>query len=277
MTSTIPNADQAQQWNGEDGAHWVRNAEQYDTMANGFTEHLFAAAAIAVDDRVLDIGCGTGQTTRIAARRAARGHATGIDISEPMLDLARRRTLDEHVPNATFVLGDAQVHRFPTGAFNLAISRAGVLFFADPVAAFANIGRALKPGGRLLFVCHRNPTNNPVLEALVGTDIALDLTTQTPGVLAFTDPDHVRDILTKAGFQSMAATPIEFASAIHGNPHDAANFLLNGNLRAFVRGAGNAALSRARAALATTLRPFADTEAVRLPAAGWLHTAIRTT
>ncbi|GAB3971601.1 methyltransferase domain-containing protein [Actinoallomurus acanthiterrae] len=276
MTSTIPNADQAEQWNGEDAVHWVHNADRYDTMAGGFTEHLFTAAAITPDDRVLDIGCGTGQTTRIAARAAVRGHATGIDVSEPMLDLARRRMVEENLPNATFVLGDAQVHRFPAAAFDLAISRAGVMFFADPVAAFANVGRALEPDGRLVFVCHGSPTRNPVLDALPTAGITPNLATQAPGVLTFTDPGQVRDILTIAGFRSESAVPFETDAAIGGTASDAADFLLNGNLRALVQGADDEALSRARTAIAAALRPFAEAEAVRVPAAGWLHTAIRT-
>ncbi|WP_433177480.1 class I SAM-dependent methyltransferase [Actinoallomurus sp. CA-150999] len=276
MTSTAPNADQAEQWNGEDAAHWVHNADRYDTMAGGFTERLFAAAAITADDRILDIGCGTGQTTRLAAHRADRGHVTGIDISKPMLDLARRRTAEENLPNVTFEFGDAQVHRFPAGAFNMAISRAGVMFFADPIAAFANIASALEPGGRLVFVCHGNPQHNPVFEALLDAGITPNLAAQAPGVAAFTDPDQVRDILTTAGFQSQTAVSFDFASTIHATAPDAAALLLNGNLRAFVRGAGDKALSRAHTAIAAALRPFADTDVVRLPAAGWLHTAIRT-
>lgn len=225
MTSISPNTGQAQQWNGEDGADWVRNAEQYDTMADGFTEHLFAAAAIARGDEVLDIGCGAGQTTRLAARRAVRGHATGVDVSAPMLGLARRRAAEENVPNATFVLGDAQVHRFPTGRFTVAISRAGVMFFADPVAAFANIRGALQPGGRLVFVCHRETNDNPVLDALLGAGITMNLATQAPGVLTFTDREQVRDILTAAGFRSESATPFAVVSTIHGTASDAADYL----------------------------------------------------
>ena len=235
MTSVSPNADQTQQWNGEDGANWVCNAAQYDTMADGFTEHLFAAAAIADDDQVLDIGCGTGQTTRLAARRAVRGHATGIDLSAPMLDLARRRTAEENLPNATLMLGDAQLHRIPSGTFTVAISGAGVMSFADPVAAFVNIRGALQPGGRLAFVGHRETNDTPVLDALLGAGIILSLATQAPGVPTFTDPEQVRDILTAAGFRSEAATPFQFSSTIHGTASDAAGFLLNGNLRALGR------------------------------------------
>ncbi|MGP3913217.1 class I SAM-dependent methyltransferase [Nonomuraea sp. 10N515B] len=104
---------------------------------------------------MLDVGCGTGQTTRLAARTAPHGHALGVDLSEPMLARARATAIAEGITNLRFEQGDAQVHPFPEGGFDVAISRGGIMFFADPVAAFANIGRALRPSGRLAFVCLR--------------------------------------------------------------------------------------------------------------------------
>ncbi|WP_349497590.1 class I SAM-dependent methyltransferase [Amycolatopsis taiwanensis] len=202
-----------------------------------------------------------------------KGHATGIDLSEPMLDMARLRAAKENLPNVTFMPGDAQTHHFPAAAFTVAISRAGVMFFADPVAAFANIGRALEPGGRLAFVCHGNTTANPVFEALRDAGVTLDLAADTPGVPGFTDPGHVRRILTEAGFRSTAAIAFEVHSTITATAADAAKFLLDGNLRALVQKADDDTLNRTRAALETALRPFAATGAVTLPAAGWLHTA----
>jgi len=117
----------------------------------------------------------------------------------------------------------------------VAISGAGVMSFADPVAAFVNIRGALQPGGRLAFVGHRETNDTPVLDALLGAGIILSLATQAPGVPTFTDPEQVRDILTAAGFRSEAATPFQFSSTIHGTASDAAGFLLNGNLRALGR------------------------------------------
>lgn len=114
----------------------------YDAELRLHNAHLRAAARVGAGDRVLDIGCGTGQTTRQAARAAVEGSAVGVDNSKVMLERARRISADEGPPNVDFVLADAQVNAFPPPAFDLCISRFGVMFFADPLAAFTNIARA---------------------------------------------------------------------------------------------------------------------------------------
>jgi len=149
----ITNTDQAALWDGPVGAHWASAAERYDAMMAGFDAALFDAAAIRRGDRVLDIGCGTGHTTRVAAGHASGGHVTGIDLSRAMLARARSTADRQGMANVSFVRGDAQVHPFPTGRFDVAISRGGVMFFADVIAAFTAIGRATRAGGRLAFVC----------------------------------------------------------------------------------------------------------------------------
>jgi ubiquinone/menaquinone biosynthesis C-methylase UbiE len=116
---------------------------------------LFTAAAITPADRVLDVGCGTGATTRIAARLASRGHAVGVDISAPLLRTAQKLTAAEKVANASYRVADAQVHPFPPCAYDVIVSRGGVLSFADPAAGFRNMARALMPGGRLVVACAR--------------------------------------------------------------------------------------------------------------------------
>src|SRR4051794_29860526 len=116
---TIPNARQAEAWNGPEGTHWADNADRYDAMAQGINEPLLAAAGIGERDTVLDVGCGTGHLTRLAARRADRGQVLGVDISAPMLARARTSAAEEGLENVTFEQGDAQVHPFPTGAFDL--------------------------------------------------------------------------------------------------------------------------------------------------------------
>jgi len=114
---------------------------------NGVHAALFAAAAVKPADRVLDVGCGTGATTRIAARLASRGHAVGVDISAPLLRTAQKLTAAEKVSNASYQVADAQVHPFPPCGYDVIVSRGGVLSFADPAAAFRNLARALMPGG----------------------------------------------------------------------------------------------------------------------------------
>src|SRR3954471_7095204 len=117
---SIVNTAQAEAWNGYEGGHWAAHQSRYDAVNSGFNEHLLAAAAIGEQDRVLDVGCGTGQLTRLAARRAR--HATGVDLSAPMLARARASAAAEGVANVTFDQADAQVHPFAGGAFDVAMS-----------------------------------------------------------------------------------------------------------------------------------------------------------
>ncbi|MFB7413268.1 class I SAM-dependent methyltransferase [Streptomyces sp. NPDC056121] len=195
----IVNVDQSQAWNGYEGEHWARNQDRWDAVNAGFDQPLLDAAAVRPGERVLDVGCGAGATTRLAARRAGPGgRALGVDLSGPMLTRAEEAAREEAAReeaareeaarqetgraetgqeetsrqagavDVSFERGDAQVHPFPAGAFDVAISRFGVMFFADPVAAFANIRRALRPGGRLAFICAAEPERNDWLRAIAG-------------------------------------------------------------------------------------------------------------
>ncbi|NNH71345.1 methyltransferase domain-containing protein [Nocardia uniformis] len=268
------NVEQDRVWNGDDGIHWAQWHERYDAMAEPSNTHLFEAAEIGSEDRVLDIGCGTGQTTRLAARLAQRGHAVGIDLSEPMLVRARRTAAEEQIGSITFEQGDAQVFPFPSSGFEVAISRAGVMFFDDPVAAFGNIGKALVPGGRLAFLCHRDMDHdaNPVLATLAEHLPLPDLAERAPGVVAFSDPEQVSDVLDAAGFVAVRAYPITYRTALGRDALDATDFLFRAQLRAFLTDIDEGALARARTALVEALRPFETDGAVHLPVGGWIYT-----
>jgi SAM-dependent methyltransferase len=183
--------------------------DRYDTVNGWMNEPLLAAAAITQSERVLDIGCGAGQTTRLAAGLAPRGHAVGIDLSAPMLNRARTRAAEEDLGNVTFVQGNAQVHPFAAEGFDVAISRGGIMFFADPVAAFANIRDALRPGGRLTFVCPQNvgPDDDfaralAPLWALMRRTTPDPGTTADPGPTSLVDPDRIDEIFGTAGFKA---------------------------------------------------------------------------
>ena len=145
----------------------------YDAELTRYNVRLRAAAGVRPDDRVLDIGCGTGLTTREAAKSATSGSALGVDLSPQMLDRARELSEEEAIPNVSFELADAQVHPFPPGEFTLALSRFGTMFFSDPVVAFTNIGSALQPGARLVQVVwqayDRQEWTSAVRGALTGT------------------------------------------------------------------------------------------------------------
>src|SRR5262245_23454040 len=134
----IVNTHHAEAWNGWEGDLWARNPDRYDGMMGGVNHALLAAAAIGSGDRVLDVGCGTGQTTLLAARRAANGRVTGIDLSAAMLERARAAAAAQGLTHVDFIQGDAQVHPLPSDGYDVAVSRSGVSLFADPVAAFAN-------------------------------------------------------------------------------------------------------------------------------------------
>jgi SAM-dependent methyltransferase len=275
---TIVNTAQAEAWNGYEGGHWAANQSRYDAVNGGFNEPLLTAAAIGAGDRVLDVGCGTGQVTRLAARRGR--HATGVDLSAPMLDRARATAAEEGVANVTFERGDAQVHPFPGGAFDAALSRFGVMFFADPVAAFANIGRALRPGGRLAFLSLR-PAADGDLGAVFAA-IAAHLPPRpapAPGEAgpeSLADPGHVRRLLTEAGFADVAATPVEAPQVWGRDAEDAGGFLGGwGPVRFALDRVDPARASRAREALTTAMRAFETDGAVRLRGAAWLVTATR--
>ncbi|MGW0179142.1 class I SAM-dependent methyltransferase [Nocardia sp. NPDC003345] len=270
----IHNTEQFRVWNGADGHHWAEHHARYDTMAGGYDKYLFEAAALGEHSRVLDIGSGTGQTTRTAARAARRGRVVGLDLSEPMLARARQIAAYEQLTNVTFEQGDAQVHSFGMRRFDTAISRAGVMFFADPVAAFANIATSLKPGSRFVFTCHREPgdTVTAIFAALAEHLPTPGFADPAPGVTDFADPDQVRDVLVAAGFAAVTATGFETSAILGRDSRDATEFLFDAQLRSFVAGADATAIRKAKNAVEATLQPHED-DLVRIPARGWLYAA----
>lgn len=208
--SEAPNAAQVAYWNDAAGQTWAEMQEALDRQLAPLGRAAMAALAPTPGERLLDIGCGAGQTTlELAAAVAPGGEVLGLDISRPLLEVARARPA---VPGVRFLEGDAQTHAFEPAGFDGAFSRFGVMFFADPPAAFANIRRALKPGGRLAFVCWRAMGENPIMTAPLTAALAHlpapsppDPT--APGPFAFADPDRVRGILSQAGFAGVELAP----------------------------------------------------------------------
>ncbi|MEU6090153.1 methyltransferase domain-containing protein [Streptomyces sp. NPDC047085] len=277
----VVNTEQAHAWNGPEGSHWAANQDRWNAVNDGFNEPLLDAAAITAAHRVLDLGCGSGRTTRLAAVRAPKGHATGLDLSGPMLAEARTRAQREGIANASFVQGDAQVHPFEAGAFDAAISRFGVMFFADPVAAFANVGRALVPGGRLAFVCPADALLNGGVAAMASLRDILPVgdfgRTGLPGMFSLAASDRIHDVLTAAGFTGVTVRQVQ-ADCVWGHgAEDAAEFLLGtGPGRHLMDQVDVPAQTRARRALTDRLRAHAAADGlVRLPSTSWLVTADR--
>lgn len=185
-------------------------ADFYDAELAIHNAHLRVAAAIERSDHVLDIGCGAGQTTRDAARVTDRGRAHGIDLSAPMLQIARQRSSAEGLTNITFEAGDAQDHVFDQAAFDKCISRFGVMFFADPAAAFVNIASAIKPGGGFAFMVWQSQDRNEWATAIHDA-LDPDLTVQAAAGRAFSlsEPSVTADLLETAGFTAIAFHEID--------------------------------------------------------------------
>ncbi|MEV0095910.1 methyltransferase domain-containing protein [Streptomyces sp. NPDC050738] len=276
----LVNTQQAQAWNGYEGTHWARNQDRWDAVNGGFDEPLLAAAGITEQDRVLDIGCGAGSTTRLAAQRASAGSAMGLDLSAPMLERARESALRADISNVSFEQGDAQVRALQPESFDVAISRFGVMFFADPVAAFVNIKKSLRPGGRIAFVCAANAEGNEWLQAVAALRDFLPVggfgDSEGPGMFSLADPERIRDVLTAAGFDRIAVESAEARGNWGSDAEDAADFLLgSGPGRHLMDQADGESRARARAALTGILRSYEEGGAVRLRSTAWLVVAER--
>jgi SAM-dependent methyltransferase len=222
------NVEQLRAWNGDAGDFWVAHAERLNEGVAGYHGHFFEAAAIDVKADVLDIGCGSGQTTRDAARRASDGFALGVDLSSRMIDLARRSAERERVPNARFEQADAQSHPFVDRSFDIAISRNGTMFFGDPEVAFANIARALRPGGCLVLMTWQPFEKNEWIRTFfsvlaAGRELSPPL--GTPGPFSLSDPERVRRLLTSAGFTDVRLRGLSEPMYFGPDPDDACRFV----------------------------------------------------
>lgn len=279
--TVIVNTAQEQAWNGPEGAHWARHQDRWNAVNDGFNEPLLDAARIGDRDRTLDIGCGAGRTTRLAALRAPRGHALGLDLSGPMLAEARALAEAEGVRNAAFTRGDAQTHPLGESAFDAAISRYGAMFFADPEAAFGNIARALRPGGRLALICPSDPGLNDWVTAMTSLRGILPVGDFArlghPGMFSLGEPDRVRAVLAAAGFTAITLDETRAYGTWGRDAADAADFLLaTGPGRHLMDQADEPARVRARAALTDHLRAHERPDGtVGLLSTAWLITADR--
>lgn len=215
MSETASNAAQIDYWNATVGRTWAQFQDQLDRQISPLGLEALRVLAPLAGERVLDVGCGCGQTTLdLAARVGSEGHVTGIDISAPMLAVARAREIPKGAAQVEFVESDAQMADLGEGVFDAMFSRFGVMFFSDPPAAFANLHKALKPGGRLAFVCWRPYAENlwmrapmeaaqPFLPPIPATDPA------APGPFAFADSQRVRSILESAGYEAVTIEPFD--------------------------------------------------------------------
>jgi SAM-dependent methyltransferase len=213
---------------------WARHVDlDYDAELRLHNERLREATDIGPTDRVLDIGCGSGETTRDAARVATSGHALGVDISARMLERARQISDEEGLHNVSFEQADAQVHRFPSGHFDFGISRFGTMFFTDPVAAFTNIRGALRPTARLVLMVwqdrDRNEWASAIRRALATEGTSSALPASGPDPFSLGDPTTVRGILGSAGFVEVGFSEVN-EPVYYGRDSAAAFDLMSGFL-----------------------------------------------
>jgi SAM-dependent methyltransferase len=276
LAATGANAAQIEFWNGEAAKAWIENAEKLDTLLGPLSQQLIERAAVRRGERVLDVGCGCGATTLELAGRGAL--STGVDISGPMLARARDRaaTLQR---SAEFVLADAASHRFEAN-FDLLFSRFGVMFFADPVAAFTNLRSALNAKGRLSFLCWQHIKVNPWMVVPMAAarphlpEPAAPPDPRAPGPFAFADPDYVRDVLQRAGFGKVSIEPVTAELELGRSVEDACNFVGRvGPLSRPLAEVDADVRRRAMVAVEKTLAAHADAGVVRLGASCWIVTA----
>lgn len=201
-------------WTGSGGQTWVATQDLLDQLFRPLEEILVDAVVTAHARRVLDVGCGTGGTTVAIARRlAGAGTCTGVDLSGPMIASARRRSGQAGVA-VDFIVADAQSYRFPAATFDAVVSRFGVMFFADPVAAFANLHQASAPGATLRQLVWRSAEENPFMTAAeeAASSLLPDLPARRPnepGQFGFADREYVRRILTASGWSEVTLQPLD--------------------------------------------------------------------
>ncbi len=275
---TGPNAEQIKYWNQLAGPKWVELQPLLDAQIAALGTRTMDRAGIVPGARVLDVGCGCGHTTIELARRVGpSGSVTGVDISTPMLEEARAAASRADVRNVRFENVDAQTHPFAPDRFDVVFSRFGVMFFAHPEDAFRNLCRALRPGGRLAFVCWQSLQANqwmlvPLQAAAKHIALPPPPAPGAPGPFALADADRVRGILERAGFADLVFDTLNDTPTIGGagGLDQAVEFLLQmGPLGRLLREADPGVVPRVAAAVREALAPFHTADGIRMGCAAW--------
>ncbi len=277
---TAGNAGQIAYWNGPIGKVWAREQVKRDRDHAKITHAALDLAAPRPGEHVLDIGCGSGTTTLLLADAVgAAGNVTGIDLSAPMLEVARRRAM-KSASRAKFIEADATDCRFELETFDLAFSQFGVMFFPDPVAAFANIRRAMRKGGRLAFACWRHPFENPW--ATVPESAARPLLPpapptppEAPGRYSFANPDRVKSVLLQAGFHAPELRKFDTRIHLGDTPEAAASSSIDaGPLMRMLADVDEETRAKVRAAVTARLARELGPGGIFLTAGAWLVSAV---
>lgn len=276
---TDGNAAQIQYWNSPGARSWADQHERMDRVLAPLLEALIAAAAAQPGERVLDIGCASGTTVLALAERVGpSGRVLGADVARSSVARAQQRIAAAGHRNAEVIVADAATHDFPDASFDLLCSRLGIMFFVDPTAAFANIRRAMKPGGRVALICFRTPAESPFPNAMASTvrHLLPPIPTpgpEEPGPFSWADPSRVHRILEGAGFHGVTLTPINSTVCLAppGGAAEAADFaMVFGPLTRVLGELSAAAREEVRATLQAFFAGHDGPEGVTLPAANWL-------
>jgi SAM-dependent methyltransferase len=273
------NEQQARYWH-ERSAHWLAAEARYDVQLRPFGERLLEVAAPTPPEAVLEVGCGAGATTvALGEALCPDGAVLAVDIASAMVAHTRQRAAEAGLACVEAVEADAQVHPFERRRFDVVVSRFGLMFFADPAAAFGNLARALRPGGRIAFACWQSADRNPwsaLPKAAAAAHVAVPVVPpDAPGPLSLADPERIRALLAGAGFSGAGIEPFEVDLLLGGGGalDDAVGFVAEGSLATVLAAAGPAARDAAVAAVRDALAPYETARGVVMPAAAWLVTA----
>lgn len=265
-------------WEGRVGRKWAEEWRRTDRSFVGLTDRLLARASARPIAHALDVGCGAGELALAIARGHPESEVIGLDVSEPLIEAARERAA--HLANVTFLLADAGDWRASQFAPDLVVSRHGVMFFADPVAAFSSLAKGAAANARLVFSCFRDRTENPWAERIASflpTGTIPDAPPHAPGPFAFADRDRVERILFAAGWSEIAFEPVDFAY-VAGSGEDAVEdalsyFLAIGPAAAAAAGLDDGARANFIGKLRRYLGNNAQGSLVALPGAAWIVSA----
>jgi len=269
------NAEQARRWNGDSGRYWIAHRERHLAAHRRLVPHLFAAAAISPGERVLDVGCGCGGTTIAAARVADR--ALGLDLSGPMLQVARRLAADAGAANASFAQGDAQACPLRPGCCDVMISSFGVMFFADPAVAFANLAAALRRRGRLAFLCWQRDLDNELFAIPLRAFLARAPRPGPADDVPFADPRQVSGLLSATGWEDITIGSVREPAWMGSDVADVMGYVRGQRMvRNLAAGLGNETLAgQALADIAEQYAARQRPDGIWVQAAAWLVTARR--
>jgi SAM-dependent methyltransferase len=272
----VSNVDQARAWDGDEGSYWATHHQIFESTLDRYQRHYFAAAGIQAGHHVLDIGCGTGATTRRAARLASAGHVKGVDLSARMLDVGRALARAEGLDNVSFDRADAQVHPFPDAAYDRVLSCTGAMFFGRPELAFANLHRSLTASGRIVLLTWQSSARQEWF-----ADFTRALTGRTPqpsadlpGPFSLSEPPRIERVLREGGFGDIACNGVA-ESTFYGRTAAEAHAFLLGLMGWMLGGQDAQRRAAAEQDLWDTLHAHETDDGVRYESAAWVVTARR--